>query len=156
MLIASVLASVVFLSYSSNDVKARYQAERLRSDLRHAQMLAITLNRPLLFTATTGAGGSYAVSQLNNTTCVAGALTDPATNDPFSAALDAAVTLGGAATLYFDHVGRPASACNEDVASALCKCTLSGNPAANYTVSSGSKTYTVEIKGVTGFVTVTP
>jgi prepilin-type N-terminal cleavage/methylation domain-containing protein len=155
MIVVAILASVVALSYQSNDVKARYQAERLRTDLRHAQMLATTLNRPLLFAITAGLGGSYSVSRLDNATCAASALTDPATNDPFAVTLDSAVTLTGTASFYLDYMGRPAIACA--VVSAACICTTAvANPAASYTVAGGSASYAVQVRPVSGFVTVTP
>ena len=155
MLVVAILASVVALSYQSNDVKARYQAERLRTDLRHAQMLATTLNRPLLFAITAGVGGSYSVSRLDSITCAASALTDPATNAAFTVSVDSAVALSGTASFYLDYMGRPASACA--VVSAACMCTTaSADPAASYTIASGGGSYTVQVKPVSGFVTVTP
>lgn len=154
MLVVAILASVVALSYQSN-VTARYQAERLRTDLRHAQMLAITLNRPLLFSIIPGPPLKYSVSQLNSTTCVTSALTDPATNDPFEVKLESAVTFTGTASFYIDYMGRPATACN--VVSDACTCTTAvANPAASYTVAGGSASYAVQVKPVSGFVTVTP
>src|SRR5262245_2640864 len=42
MLLVGILATVVGVTYKSDESKARYQAERLRTDLRHAQMIALT------------------------------------------------------------------------------------------------------------------
>ena len=155
MVIVAILAAVTVLSYKPNDVTARYQAERLRTDLRHAQMIALTENQALLFTITAGLGGSYSVSGLNSATCATTALTDPATNSAFAVSIDAALTLAGTASIYLDALGRPASSCS--AVAGVCTCTTTAsNPAASYTVSGGGSTYTVQLLPVSGFVTVTP
>lgn len=152
MVIVAILAAVTVLSYKPNDVTARYQAERLRTDLRHAQMLALTESQALLFTI---AGGSYSVSGLNSATCATSALIDPATNSAFTVSIDSALTLAGTASIYLDTLGRPASSCS--VVVGVCTCTTTAsNPAASYTVSGGGSTYTVQLLPVSGFVTVTP
>jgi type II secretory pathway pseudopilin PulG len=155
MVIATILAAGAFLYYTPREITARYQAERLRTDLRHMQMLAITLNQPLLLTATAGAPGSYSVSALDTSTCATTALTDPATSSTFSVALDSTVSFAGTASLHLDYAGRPATGCA--VVSSACKCTIaSSDPAASYTVTGAGSAYSVQVRPVSGFVTVTP
>src|SRR3954454_14094838 len=81
MIVATALAVVAVLSYKPKDTKARYQAEKLRTDLRHAQMLASTQNATLRVTVTAGTPGSYSVFTIGGIgtgACTTAALTDPA------------------------------------------------------------------------------
>jgi Tfp pilus assembly protein FimT len=153
--IAAVLGAVALLSYKPNETKARYQAERLRTDLRHAQMLALSHTRALRVDMTAGLGGSYTVSAIGGVgsgVCTTSALTDPATNSSFSVSIDADLTLAGTATIDLDSLGRPASCAGNP-----CTCAVSAlDPAASYSVTGGSATYTVQLKPVSGFATVTP
>ena len=157
MAIAAVLAAIASLAYTPNATKARYQAERVRTDLRYAQMLALTQGTPMRLTATAGAGGSYAVSRIDGVgtgACTTSAMTDPATGSAFSVTLDSALTLGGTGTLDLDALGRPASCAGNPC---TCTVTTSGtDPAASYTVAGGGTTYTVAVRPTTGFATVTP
>lgn len=157
MVIAAILATVAALAYTPNSTKARYQAERVRTDLRYVQMLALTQATPLRLTATAGAGGSYAVTRIGGVgtgACTSSALTDPATGSAFSVTLDSALTLGGTASLDLDSLGRPASCAGNPC---TCTVTTSGtDPAASYTVAGGGTTYTVAVRPITGFATVTP
>lgn len=152
LLIAAALGVVVVSLYQPSAIKARYQAERLRGDLRHAQMLALTQNAALLVHVVAGAGGTYSVSSLASAGCAVSALTDPATGTTFSVAVDSSLTLAGS-DIYLDSLGRPATSCS----GTPCTCTLAtSNPAVSYTVSGGGATSTVALKPITGFVTVTP
>jgi prepilin-type N-terminal cleavage/methylation domain-containing protein len=156
MVILAILATAVVLSYKPTPVKARYQAERLRMDLSHAQMIALTENQALRVTVTGGAGGSYSVSTVSagSATCTTAALTDPATNVSFAVTVDSAVTLGGTASMDIDQLGRPATC---SVIAGICTCsTTAADPAATYTVAGGGTTYTVTIKALSGFGTITP
>lgn len=141
--------------YEPSGVKARYQAERLRADLRHAQMVALSQNAALRITAATGTGGSYSVFTIGGIgtgECTTTALTDPATGQAFAVTVDATLTLGGTASIDLDQVGRPASCSGNP-----CSCTVSASdPAASYTLTAGSTVSTVQLKPVTGFVTVSP
>lgn len=152
MVIVAVLGVVVVSLYQPSAVKARYQAERLRGDLRHAQMLALTENAALLVHVVAGAGGTYSVSSLTTAGCTVSALTDPATGSTFSVAVDSSLTLTGS-DIYLDSLGRPATSCS----GTPCSCTLAtADPAVSYTVSGGGATSTVTLKPITGFVSVTP
>ena len=157
MVIAAVLATVAALAYTPNSTKARYQAERVRTDLRYVQMLALTQAAPMRLTSTVGAGGSYAVSRIGGVgtgACTPSAMTDPATGTAFSVTLDSALTLGGTAILDLDALGRPASCAGNPCS---CAVTTSGtDPAASYTVSGGGATYTVAVRPITGFAAVSP
>lgn len=156
MLIFAILATAAVLSYKTTPIQARYQAERLRTDLRHAQMLALTENKALRLSVTAGVGGSYSASSVSagSATCATAALTDPATNASFTVSVDSALTLGGTAILDLDQLGRPASC---TVVSSVCTCsTVATNPAATYTVAGGGTTYTVTVKPLSGFASVTP
>jgi type II secretory pathway pseudopilin PulG len=157
LVIIGTLATVVGVSYKSDDTKARYQAERLRTDLRHAQMIAVAQNKTVRITTTVGLGGTYTVTRVSvgSATCTTSALTDPATNASFAVALDSALSLGGgpATPLDFDELGRP-STCT--VVSSVCTCALlTSNPSA-YTVQGGSTTYTVQVAATSGFASVSP
>jgi Tfp pilus assembly protein FimT len=154
LVIAAVLAVVAVQSYRGGEIKARYQAERLRSDLRHAQMIALSRSQPLRFTATAGTPGSYNVFSLASAGCATSALTDPATGGAFSVQLDSVITLTTSpATFDFDALGRPASCSGTP-----CTCAVStgSDPVASYGVSGSGAAYTVAVKRYTGFVTVTP
>jgi type II secretory pathway pseudopilin PulG len=156
IVIAAILGAVAVLSYKPNDTKARYQAERLRTDFRHAQMLALTENAALRFTVTAGLGGSYAVSTIGGIgtgACTTSALTDPATNSAFSVTVDSALTIAGTATVDLDQLGRPASCSGNPCA---CSVVTASNPVSSYTITGGSSTYTVTLQRVSGFATITP
>ena len=154
MVIAATLAVIVVQSYRGGEIKARYQAERLRSDLRHAQMLALSRSQPLRFSASAGSPGSYSVLSLAAAGCAASVFTDPATGSSFSVQLDAGMTLTASpASFDFDALGRPASCSGTP-----CSCTVgtASDPAATYGVSGAGATYTVTVKRYTGLVSVTP
>ena len=165
IVIVSVLASVAFLTYRPTPIKARYQSERLRADLRHAQMLAVTQNAYLRFTVTAGTPGSYAVTTIGGigtVACTTAPLTDPATGAAFSVIPDGSLTLGLGAvvpgptsptTIDFDPLGQPSSC-----AGVTCTCAVAttNTPAASYTVAGGGATYIVSVTAYTGFGTLTP
>ncbi|MGQ0651579.1 MAG: pilus assembly FimT family protein [Betaproteobacteria bacterium] len=157
MAIAAVLGAVALFSYTPDGTKARYQAERVRTDLRYVQMLALTQGTPMRLTATAGAGGSYAVTTIGGVgsgACTTSALTDPATGSTFLVTLDSALTLGGTGTLDLDSLGRPASCAGNPCSCAVI--TSGTDPAASYTVAGGGTTYTVAVRPTTGFATLTP
>src|SRR5687767_15896697 len=66
--VCSVIVYFAMRNFQPRDAIALQQAERLRDDLRHAQMLAITWDQALRITT---AAGSYSVS------CVSGSATPP-------------------------------------------------------------------------------
>lgn len=147
LVIAAVLAAAALMYYRPTEIQARYQAERLRSDLRHMQMLAVNWNVMLRLVTT---GTSYAVHCATSTTApcpasTATPITDPATAEPFTVALQQGLALtgpdsGGAITLDFDALGRPRRAAGLLTADATL--TVTG--------------YTVTVLAITGYMTVTP
>lgn len=147
MVIAATLAAAAFLLYRPGDITARYQAERLRIDLRHAQMVALTQQRALRVSVS---GNAYKVTA----DCVSGSpvgITDPATNAEFSVSLDAALAFSGPASLDFDALGRPGACSGNPCAS----CAQAGS-AATYTVAGGGTTYTISVQPGTGFAALSP
>jgi hypothetical protein len=153
MMITAVISVTAVLAYRPNDVNARYQAEQLRSDMRHMQMLASTWGLTLRLSAT---GGSYSVQCASVTVApcpasTATPVTDPATGAQFLVSLQTGLTLAGptesavAITLDFDALGRPRNAAGLIVNDAVMTMTASGGPV-----------YTVAIKPVTGFAVVSP
>jgi len=159
IVIAAILGAIAVLSYKPKDIKARYQAEKLRTDLRHAQMLASTQNATLRVTVTAGTPGSYSVftiGGIGTSACTTAALTDPATGAAFSVTPDADLTLAvvsGSASIDFDSLGRPTSCTGNP-----CTCTLATatEPVASYSIAGGNALYTVAVSRYSGFASVTP
>ena len=134
LVIAAVLATVVAMRFRPLETLSLQQAERLRNDLRHAQMLALAWGRPLRLTT---AAGGYSVSCVTAGTapCNASPVIDPATGQPFSVTLETGLTLGGPATLDFDAIGAPSAG-------------------ATFTVSGGGATRNVLVTPVAGLASV--
>lgn len=116
----------VIKSVSLAEVTLPSQAQKLASDIRHAQTLAYTLGKRMRLTITAGTNGTYGV------TCVT-----PPCNTDFSVTLQKDVVLAGTpTTLDFTSLGQPSAS-------------------ASYTLTSGS-TVTVSVAALTGLVTVSP
>lgn len=114
---------------------AGYQAQRLASDLRHAQMLALAWGRALTFTAVSGSYSVVCVATGGPCVSTGSPVTDPGRDGPFTVNLDN-VSLNSASTT-FNILGKPSAA-------------------ASFTLSSGGTTVaTVAVAADTGFVTVT-
>ena len=79
MIIAVVLATSAVLVYRPTGVNARYQAERLRADLRHVQMAALTLGVRLRVTTESG---NYSVACVGSTTGACAATVSPSCPPP--------------------------------------------------------------------------
>lgn len=131
----SILAAFALPRMATTDTTVAAQADRLARDLRHAQAMAMNQGRTLSFDIQ--APASYRVANSGST------ITDPATMESFQITLDNGVTLTGTDT-DFDSLGRPASAG-----------TLISAPRV-FTVSGTSRTATVTLSAVTGFVSVAP
>jgi hypothetical protein len=80
-------------------------------------------------------------------------LLDPATNNNFSVTVDPALNLAGAASVDFDLLGRPASCSGNPCA---CAVLIAADPVASYTIAGGTATYTVDLKRLSGYSSVTP
>jgi len=135
LVILGTLAAFAIPRFSPSDNTVAAQADRLARDLRHAQALALNQGRTLDFyvqSATT-----YRVTFGGST------ITDPATMQAYLVTLDNSVTLTGTDT-GFDSLGRPVAAGS-----------LLG-AARVFTLTGSSRTATVNLSPVTGFVTVTP
>ena len=152
-LVAAALAAIAMSVYRPTDLTARYQAEQMRNDIRHMQMLAMTWGVTLRLTAT---GSSYSVTCDTSTVApcpgsTATSVTDPATAAAFSVNLGSGLTLTGpTATPVLDHLrvdalGRPRNAS-----------TLLSTDTTYAVSASGSPTSTITVKPITAFPTVTP
>jgi prepilin-type N-terminal cleavage/methylation domain-containing protein len=156
IVVIGILGAVATVAYKPNEIKARYQAERMRTDLRHAQMLATTRNVNLRLTLVAGLGGSYTVTTIGGIgvgACTTSALIDPATNSSFSVTVDPALNLAGTASVDYDSLGRPATCSGNPCA---CVVQVAADPVASYSIAGGTATYTVDIRRVSGYSSVTP
>jgi type II secretory pathway pseudopilin PulG len=139
--VSAIIVYFVVRSFQPKEAVALQQAERLRSDLRHMQMLAITWGEALrLNTAAT----SYSVSCVTagvNPPCNAAPVIDPATGRPFQVDLESGLDLAGPGfTLDLDALGRP----KDGAAFIVANATL--------TISGASVPRTVVVVPLTGFV----
>jgi MSHA pilin protein MshC len=121
---------------SPADVTLPSQAQKMATDLRHAQTLANTWGTSLVVSAS---GSVYSVSCLTATStapCNASPVIDPASGAAFSVGLQQGVSFISptSATLTFNSLGQPGGA-------------------AGYTLSSGGNTKTVAVAAITGKVT---
>lgn len=124
-----ISAYAVMKSVSPAEFTLPSQAQKLASDIRHAQTLAYTSGNRMRLTITAGTNGTYGV------TCVTGSA--PCNTD-FSVTLQKDVVLAGTpTTLDFTSLGQPSAG-------------------ASYTLTSGSSTVTVAVAALTGLVTVSP
>jgi len=135
LVILSVMASVAMPRMATTDTTVVAQADRLARDLRHVQAMAMNQGRTLSFDIQTLT--SYRVT--NGVTTI----TDSATMQPFQVTLDNSVTIAGIDT-DFDSLGRPVSA---GILTTVPRI---------FTLSGTSRTATVTLSAVTGFVSVTP
>lgn len=140
LVVAGLLAFFAVRSFQPKEAIALEQAERLRNDLRHMQMLAMTWGQPLRLTA---GATSYSVSCVTASAsppCNASPVIDPATGNPYSVTLEPGLTLAGPGfTLDFDALGRPRNGASLITA------------AATFTISGASAARTVTVAPITGF-----
>lgn len=155
LVVISVLVFFAVRSYQPKDALALQQAERLRNDLRHVQMLAITWSESLRVTTVAeipGANCPPAVAGRYEVRCVSGSATppcnganpvvDPATGRPYSISLECGFNISGPGfSLDLDTLGRPKNGAN----------LIGAN--ATFTITGGSVARTVVVVPVTGFVT---
>jgi len=156
IVVIGILGVVATMAYKPTEIKARYQAEGMRTDLRHAQMLALSRSQALRLTVAAGLGGSYTVSTIGGIgtgPCTTAALIDPATNNNFSVTVDPALNLAGTASVDFDTLGRPASCAGNPCA---CAILIAADPVASYSIAGGPATYTVDLKRVSGYSSIAP
>ncbi|HUG76425.1 MAG TPA: GspH/FimT family pseudopilin [Burkholderiales bacterium] len=142
IVILALLGSLAILRFRPLDVPALQQADRLRSDLRHAQMLALTWGQPLRLSVAAG-GYSFACVSAGAAPCDASPVIDPASGQPFSVSLESGLGLSGPGfTLDFDALGRPKNGASLIAASATL------------TVTGGEAPRNVVVSPVTGFALV--
>ncbi len=115
------------------------QADQLRRNLSHIQLLAISQGKRLRLTADTTSYTvtSCAISSCSGTNPV---VTDPTTGLPFIVPLTDGVTLSDS-TLDFDSLGRPQ----------LDGSLITDNPARTYTLSGSGNCVDVSVLPITGF-----
>lgn len=129
-------AYAVMKGVSPAEMSLPSQAQKLASDIRHAQTLAYTSGKRMRLTITAGPNGTYGV------TCV----TAPTPcNTDFSVTLQKGVALAGTlTTLDFTSLGPPSNSAGNLLSSTT-----------SYTLTSGSQV-TVSVAPLTGIVTVSP
>ncbi len=147
MVITAILAAYVVTRVSDTaSTTGSTQAQQFARDLRHAQMLAMTLGKQLCVNA---AGSSYSVSDTtagSPPTCNAGAMTDPTTGAAFSVTLESAsFTTVPAPVLRFDSLGRPSTG----------SAPTATDPT-TYVLAAGGSNWTIDVRRVTGLVEVAP
>lgn len=135
LVILGTLAAFAVPRISPADNTLAAQADRLARDLRHVQALAMQQGRTLAFDVQSAT--TYRATFGGST------ITDPATREPYTVTLENGVTLSGTDSA-FDSLGRPVAA-----GSLLAVAHV-------YTLSGSSRTATITLSPITGFVTVTP
>ena len=152
MIVIGVLATVAIPYFSATKANVGYQAERLRNDVRHMQFLALTWGVPLELATGSAPSSSYSVQcpkAVSGTACAStGTVTDPATGQAFSVTLETGIqltTVPGTA-MDMDALGRPSTGC-----SGTCALTNAEN---SYTVSDGTRSWTLTVTRLTGFLTL--
>lgn len=139
--IAAVLALFAVRAFQPLEALALQQAERLRNDLRHAQMLAITWNQPLRVTT---AASSYSISCVTAgvSPCDVSPVVNPADGQAYLVNLESGLGLTGPGfTIDFDALGRPKNGASLIAANAT------------FTITGTTTARTVVVAPVTGFVT---
>lgn len=173
-ILSARLGSVVLNSNTSQQMDLVKQTEQLRRDIAHLRALALNtgaafrlnIGRKTENVCTTTATGTSCIQVLSpykywitctrviaTTPCVntADTVIDPVTGQKLETVLDNGVSLTAAdassvtvSTVDFDSVGRPVSGAN----------LIASNPARSFTLSAASKTATVALRPITGFVEV--
>lgn len=142
LVVLAILTYFVVRAFQPKEALALQQAERLRDDLRHVQMLAMTWNQALRLNT---AAANYSVSCVTasvNPPCNAAPVIDPATGRPYLINLESGLTLAGPGfSLDLDALGRPKNGAAFIAANAT------------FTISGASVARTVVVTPITGFVT---
>ena len=140
VVIAAIMVFFAARVFQPKEALALQQAERLRSDLRNVQMLAITWSQPLRVTT---AAGNYSISCVTAGTapCNVSPVVNPASGQAYLVNLEPGLTLSGPGfSLDLDALGRPKNG------AALITTT------ATFTISGASTARTVVVAPITGFV----
>lgn len=141
LVVMAILVYFAVRSFHPREALALQQAERLRNDLRHAQMLAITWGQALRINT---AANSYSVSCVTasvNPPCNAAPVIDPGNGRPYLVNLEPGLDLVGPGfTFDLDSLGRPKNGAAFIAANAT------------FTISGASVARTVVVVPLTGFV----
>ncbi len=152
MVIVGVIAISAIPYLSATRANVAYQAEQLRNDVRHMQFLALTWGVPLELVTGSSPSSSYTVQcpkAVSGTACAsAGTVTNPATGQAFSVTLESGIQLTSVpgTAMDMDALGRPSTGC-----SGTCALTNAEN---TYTVSDGTKSWTLTVTRLTGLLTL--
>ncbi len=152
VIVIGVLAITAIPYLSSTRASVGYQAERLKNDIRHMQMLSLTWGVPLELVIGATPSSSYSVQcpkAVSGTACAAtGTVTNPATGQAFSVTLDSGIQITAApgTAMDMDALGRPSTGCSGT-------CTLT-NAENTYTVSDGTRSWTLTVTRLTGILTL--
>lgn len=146
MIIMSLLAASAVVAVSSkNQYAVNTQADQLRRNLSHIQLLATAWGVSLRLTVTSTSYMVTCRSTQAGTPCTTLGATpiDPATGSSFSVTLTDGVTLSwtNGSTVDFDSMGRPISG------TAL----IISNPVRTYTLTGNGRSVTVTLRPLTGF-----
>jgi hypothetical protein len=140
--IAAVLAAVAVIRFRPLDVQSYQQADGLRNDLRHMQMLALTWGQPLRLT-TAALSYSVACVSAGAVPCNASPVIDPASAKPFSVTMQSGLTLAGPGfSLDYDALGRPKNGASLTTTNSA------------FTISGGANAPSVVVSPTTGFALV--
>lgn len=109
ILLIGIFSAVMVINISAKiGHSVTTQADQLRRDLSHIQLLAISRSSRLRLLV--NSGGYTVVACATSACSTTNALTDPATGENFSVTLTDGVTLSpSGSTLDFDSMGRPQS-----------------------------------------------
>ncbi len=136
--ITSAMAIPRTMSGGGASINAGYEAQRLASDLRHAQTLARSGGKCTRLSV--ASASSYSVtSAAGSAQCTATPwtnVTSPAKNGLFSITLKNGVSVSAPAAVTFNPAGAPLAA-------------------VQLSVTGGGKTYTVSVAALTGYVSIT-
>lgn len=137
IVLVAILAAVAMARWgSTTDKTVDYQADRLARDIRHAQMLAFTRDEKLTLSI-------VSTTRYQVTDSGGAVVSDAAKGGSFVQDLQNGVTLSGGPSIAFDSLGRPTSA------------GAPSNATVTFTLNGDTKTATVAVAPLTGFVTVT-
>lgn len=139
LVVAAVLVFVAVRTFQPRDAIALEQTERLRNDLRHAQMLAMTWGQSLRVTPAANSYSIRCVSAGATPPCNATPVIDPATGSAYTVNLESGLTLAGPAFLDLDTLGRPRDGGGLLAANAV------------FTITGGNVAHTVTVAPLTGF-----
>jgi len=136
LMLLGIMSAIALPRWAPADTTVSAQANRLARDLRHVQSMAMQQGRTLTLDIQTAA--TYRAADSGSIT-----VTDPATQQPFTIAMDNNVTVSGIDT-DFDSLGRP-----------VASSTLLATPRI-FTVTGNTTVATVTVSPVTGFIVVSP